>query len=154
MYYPFCKRCQTKDNFGKKLCGSCKVTLAVATEVNTAINDMSRNRTKASRFLGFSSTAGFYKMISQIPEIHEAWSGLNGVPMDEVKKILGQKVLNKITFAEHRLWKKILRLQEYMHIDDDKQEEFVYWFNKNYHTMTLALAKEKLLEIDKDVIRL
>lgn len=152
MYYPFCKRCHTKDNFGDHTCGSCRITLKVAKEVNTILYDFKGDKTKTARFLG-ASRSTFYKFASQVPEIYSFWDGIEGVRLDDTKKVIGYKTRNKMNFTEHRLWKKVLRLREFADIAEDKQAEFVEWFHENSTYMTLSKAKEKLRELDGDVIR-
>ncbi|GEM_PF-5062707 len=73
MYHPYCKRCFTKNNLGKNVCGSCKVTIAVAKEINTAIDFCEGNKKRVSRYLGFQNRSSFYRLSQSIPEIVEAW---------------------------------------------------------------------------------
>lgn len=152
MYHPFCKRCHTRDNFGKHTCGSCQLTLCVAKELNTVLRNFNGDKTKTAKFMGVSRS-NLYELMSQIPEIYKYWDGIEGKKLEEVKKVLGNKVRNKMNFTEHRLWKKILRFGEFADIDDDKKKDFVEWFYENSKEVTLGLAKEKLKELSSDVIR-
>ncbi|WP_372654345.1 hypothetical protein [Halobacteriovorax sp.] len=78
MNYPYCTRCHSKNNLGQKVCGSCKVTLAVATQVNTAIYFCNRNKRQNARYLGFKNRTSFYTLSQSIPEIYNAWDEING----------------------------------------------------------------------------
>lgn len=152
MNYPFCTRCLSKNNLGQKICGSCDVTLAIVTSINTAIKFCGRNKKKASRYLGFKNRTSFYKLTQAIPEIYDAWDEIQGVPQDEVKKILGTKVMDKATITEQRMWKKILRLSDYHDMTEKKQQDFADWFHSDSSRITFAMAKEKLKEMGTDVI--
>ncbi|MDC1174107.1 hypothetical protein OAT67_01830 [Bacteriovoracaceae bacterium] len=154
MIYPYCRRCQTKNNHGKKTCGSCRVTIAVARELNNAINFCKGNKKQVARFLGFQNRSSFYRLSQAIPEVHEAWEAIEGKPQDEAKKILGTRVMDKVTLTEFRMWKKLLRFYDYQIMEDEKQRQFVDWFHSNSSRITLAEAKGKIVEIDSDVIRI
>lgn len=78
------------------------------------------NKVKVSRYLGFKNRTSFYKLVQKIPEIYNAWDEIKGVPQDEAKKILGTSVMDKATITEQRMWKKVLRIQDYYQMDEKK----------------------------------
>ena len=59
-----------------------------------------------------------------------------------------------MNFTEHRLWKKILRMREFVDIDDGEKKIFVDWFYQNSKVMTLEMARGRLKQFSEGVIRI
>jgi hypothetical protein len=126
----------------------------VAREMNNAIDLCKGNKKQVACYLGFQNRSSFYRLSQSIPEVHEAWDTIEGKAQDEVKKVLGTRVMNKATMTEIRMWRKLSRLHEYHVMEEKKQQEFIDWLHSDSSRITLAEAKEKLKEIDNDVIRI
>jgi hypothetical protein len=150
MFYPFCERCHTRNNFGRKLCGSCELTIGVAKRVNGAIYLFNDNKEKAMKFLGFSNRNSFYAILREIPEIAQAWDGIEESKREDRRKIFGNKVLNKTTKRERGFFWKVLREHDYYCLPEIIQEKFVNWISENRNELTLIEVKEKLKELKQE----
>jgi hypothetical protein len=152
MYFPYCLRCHTLNNFGDKNCGSCKVTFSVARAVNTAIDKFHGNKQKTMKYLGITNRNRFYELTECIPEISNAWEFIKDRPIDEVTKIIGSKVLNKANPTQLRLLKALPREYDYCQMTSELQREFVDWVLENWKTLSRKQMRNKLPKPDRDVI--
>ena len=156
MYYPFCERCHTKNNFGYRLCGSCETALDIATNINTALKRFKNNREKAMRFLGYVRKETFYKHLYSIKEVRDAHDDMkdNG----EFFIPFACMVKDKAQDYEVKFCNRILRETAYFDLSEEKQKEFMDWvLSIPKNDLSFREAREKLLtynRVNEEVIRI
>jgi len=156
MYFPICTRCHSKNNFGSKVCCSCKITISFAREINTELDKNKGNKRKTMIGAGYNNPNFFRDLIQQIPEISNAWEHITDEAIDEPRKIFGNKISNKANPQEIVWSKRISRETDYTRMDYLKQEEFIVWlWSQDINRLSLKDARAKLLEYNgKEVISL
>lgn len=164
MFFPICARCKSKNTLGNEICYSCKLTLANAKVINTAIDACNGKKTNAMFALGMGNSKFFWKLINDIPEIRDAWDDdeddilTEREEPKEIRKVLGSKVLNEATQQEYDwFYKKIFRESDYAKLSTGKQERFIKWlWSQNLDRLSIKDARVKLLEYNgkKEVINL
>lgn len=157
MFFPICTRCHSKNNFGSKICCSCKITLAFAKEINTELKKNKGNKLKTMRGAGYNNSTFFHGLIQQIPEISNARDDVIDEVVDEPRKIFGIKIFNKANPEEVRWAKRVIRETDYSQMPYAKQEKFIEWlWSQNVNRLPTKDARAKLLEYNgkKEVIEL
>ena len=153
MYYYHCTRnkCFSKNNFGKKVCHSCNLTLKFAIEVNTSMEELDGNISNVMKSMGVASKSHFYGLVHQIPEISDAWTSVKGVEINGIRKIMGSdNVINQANANEIKWSSRMQRETDYTSMPEWKQEKFMEWvFSQDTNRLSFKDAREKLLEYNK-----